>query len=74
MSPDWIVVIWLCIAMPGGAEECGLRVLDGRWPTEFMCHQAAPVAIVTEVEDIEAGGWTVSRVRSWDCRGPSRAG
>jgi hypothetical protein len=73
MTPDWIVAIWLCIALPGGGEDCTLQIPEGRWPTKFMCDEAAPYAIADEIEAIEARGWTVSRVRNAECRGPSQA-
>jgi hypothetical protein len=31
-----------------------------------MCDEAAPYAIADEIDEIEARGWAVRRVRSWD--------
>lgn len=41
MSPDWILIAWLCgaIAADGGTTDCKARTL-GKFQSDYACQQA----------------------------------
>lgn len=72
-AAEWFVAIWLCVALPDGAEDCGLVIADGRFDSRLICRQALAFVVPAEVARVESAGWDVSRVRNTECRGPTNA-
>lgn len=73
MDPAWFVALWLCIALPDGAQDCALQIAPGRWPSELDCRQAVEFVVPEYLDTLERRGWQPDEVRRIRCLGPTRA-